>query len=145
MSSLYTAVATAIGDGRAGSARTDDGLLDVDFAVPRELGGRGGATNPEQLFAAGYAACFNSALRLVAAQRKLRIGETTITVRVGIGPNDAGGFGLEVALTAELPGVEEALAHELIEAAHAVCPYSNATRGNVAVSLEVVTPAVEAA
>src|SRR5690349_20251992 len=103
MTSLYTAVATATGDGRSGSARTDDGLLDVELAVPKEHGGRGGATNPEQLFAAGYAACFHSALRLVAAQRKIRVGETTITPQVGIGPNDAGGFGLTAALTASLP------------------------------------------
>jgi Ohr subfamily peroxiredoxin len=145
MSSLYTAVATAVGDGRAGSARSDDGLLDVEFAVPQELGGRGGATNPEQLFAAGYAACFNSALRLVAAQRRLRIGETSITARVGIGPNEAGGFGLTVALAAALPNVEDDVARELLEAAHAVCPYSNATRGNVDVTLELVTAAAHAA
>jgi lipoyl-dependent peroxiredoxin len=139
MSSLYTAVATAIGDGRSGSARSDDGLLDVDFAVPQELGGKGGATNPEQLFAAGYAACFNSALRHVAAQRRLRLGETAITARVGIGPDDAGGFGLTVALSAALPNVEDDVAQELIEAAHAVCPYSKATRGNVDVTVELAT------
>jgi Ohr subfamily peroxiredoxin len=145
LTSAYTAVATAIGDGRSGSARSDDGLLDVEFALPQELGGTGGATNPEQLFAAGYAACFNSALRHVAAQRRLRIGETSITARVGIGPNEAGGFGLTVALAAALPNVEDDVAQELLDAAHAVCPYSNATRGNVDVTLELVSAAAHAA
>jgi osmotically inducible protein OsmC len=143
MQTLYTAVATATGDGRSGHTRTDDGLLDVDLATPPELGGRGGATNPEQLFAAGYAACFHSALRLVSRQRKVRLDDTSITARVGIGPNDAGGFGLSVALVAELPGVEDDLAHELVEAAHTVCPYSNATRGNIDVTLEVATPVAQ--
>ena len=145
MNILYTAVATSTGDGRSGTARTDDGLLEVDLAPPRELGGRGGATNPEQLFAAGYAACFHSALRLVAAKRKIRLGESSITARVGIGPNEAGGFGLTVALSAALPDVDAHVARELVDAAHAVCPYSNATRGNVDVTLEVEGAAARAA
>jgi lipoyl-dependent peroxiredoxin len=146
MTSLYTAVATATGDGRSGHARSDDGLLEVDLAIPKELGGRGGATNPEQLFAAGYAACFHSALRHVAAEHKIRIGESTVTANVGIGPNDAGGFGLTAALTAALPAIEdEALARELLDAAHAVCPYSNATRGNIDVSVELATAEIAAA
>src|SRR5689334_4745045 len=134
---LYTAVASAT-HGRDGGAKTDDGNLDVKLSVPKELGGPGGAgTNPEQLFAAGYAACFHSALKLVAAAQKLDVSESAITVQVGIGPNDAGGFGLTVGIEAELPGLQEDQATALVEAAHQVCPYSNATRGNVNVTLTV--------
>jgi Ohr subfamily peroxiredoxin len=137
MPDLYTARATATGDGRSGRSRTDDGLLDVDLAPPVELGGRGGATNPEQLFAAGYAACFHSALRLVAVRRGLKLRDSTVTAEVGIGPDEAGGFQLSVALTAALPGVDADVAESLVGEAHAVCPYSNATRGNVDVALAV--------
>ncbi|WP_432508770.1 organic hydroperoxide resistance protein [Kineococcus auxinigenes] len=139
MPAIYTAVATATGEGRAGHARTDDGLLDLDLALPREMGGPGGATNPEQLFAAGYAACFHSALKSVARERGSTLTDSAVTAEVGIGPNGAGGFGLEVTLHVELGGLEQAAAEELVEAAHRVCPYSNATRGNVEVTLETVT------
>jgi Ohr subfamily peroxiredoxin len=135
MAAIYTAVATATGDGRNGHARTSDGLVDVDLAIPKEMGGAGGATNPEQLFAAGYAACFHSALKLVAGQKKLQLTDSAVTAEVGIGSNDAGGFGLTVALEVELGGIDQAAADDLVEAAHQVCPYSNATRGNVPVTL----------
>jgi osmotically inducible protein OsmC len=136
MADLYTAVATATGDGRNGHARTSDGLLDLDLAVPKEMGGAGGATNPEQLFAAGYAACFHSALKAVAHRRKQPIRDSAVTAEVGIGVDDAGAFGLRVTLSVELGGVDQATADGLVEAAHQVCPYSNATRGNVPVTLE---------
>jgi Ohr subfamily peroxiredoxin len=133
---LYTAVATATGDGRDGHARTSDGLLDLDLAIPKEMGGAGGATNPEQLFAAGYAACFHSALKVVASRDKQRISDSAVTAEVGIGADDAGGFGLRVTLSVELGGVDQDTADRLVAAAHEVCPYSNATRGNVPVTLE---------
>jgi Ohr subfamily peroxiredoxin len=135
MDAIYTAVATATGDGRNGHARSSDGIVDVDLAIPKEMGGTGGATNPEQLFAAGYAACFHSALKLVAGQKKLQLSDSAVTAEVGIGSNDAGGFGLTVALEVELGGIDQAAADDLVEAAHQVCPYSNATRGNVPVTL----------
>ena len=138
MNVLYTAEATAWG-GREGRAASSDGVLDVQLAIPKALGGPGGdKTNPEQLFAAGYAACFHSALKLVAAGQKVDVSESAITARVGIGANDAGGFGLEVELEAELPGVEPDVAKALVDKAHEVCPYSNATRGNVEVTLTIV-------
>jgi osmotically inducible protein OsmC len=138
MQATYTASATASGDGRSGHTRSSDGVLDLDLAVPKEMGGPGGhLTNPEQLFAAGYAACFHSALKGVARRQKLTLTDTAITVDVGIGPNDQGGYGLTVAIEAEIPGVDQATAEALIEAAHQVCPYSNATRGNVDVKLTI--------
>jgi osmotically inducible protein OsmC len=138
VSILYTAEATAWG-GREGRAASDDGNLDVQLVLPKELGGPGGAgTNPEQLFAAGYAGCFHSALKLVARGQGVDVSESAITAKVGIGPNDDGGFGLAVQLEAELPGVDATKAQELLEAAHQVCPYSNATRGNVEVTLTLV-------
>ena len=134
---LYTAEAVATGAGRAGEVRSSDGVIDEQLAIPKELGGPGGdATNPEQLFAAGYAACFNSALALVARQAKVEVATSSVTARVGIGPQ-GGGFGLTVSLTVELPGVEPAVAEDLAAKAHMVCPYSNATRGNVEVQLQV--------
>ena len=136
MSALYTAVATATGDGRNGEARTDDGQLVVDLAVPKEMGGTGGATNPEQLFAVGYAACFHSALKLVAGRSKAKISDTAVTAEVKINPNDAGGFQLAVALHAEIGGVDQETADSLVEQAHQVCPYSNATRGNIEVTVD---------
>ncbi|GIE28224.1 organic hydroperoxide resistance protein [Actinoplanes italicus] len=136
MNALYTASATATGDGRNGHVRSTDGVLDFDLAVPKELGGAGGAlTNPEQLFAAGYAACFHSALKRVASSQKLTLTDTAITVDVGIGPLPTGGFGLTVAIEAELPGLDETTAKAVLDAAHQLCPYSNATRGNVDVQL----------
>ncbi|WBU39104.1 organic hydroperoxide resistance protein [Homoserinibacter sp. YIM 151385] len=133
----YTAVATSIGDGRNGSARTSDGILEVQLATPVEMGGPGGATNPEQLFALGYAACFHSALKGQAKRLELAPSDTAVTAEVGIGTRDGGGFGLEVALRVEMAGVSEQEARSLVEAAHEVCPYSNATRGNIIVTLDV--------
>jgi osmotically inducible protein OsmC len=137
MAVLYTADVTATGDGRDGHVTSADGIIDVDVAVPKEMGGAGGATNPEQLFAAGYAACFHSALRLVARRAKASVDGTEVNARVGIGPNGNGGFGLDVTLTVTLPGVDPAVARQLVDAAHQVCPYSNATRGNIDVKLEI--------
>jgi Ohr subfamily peroxiredoxin len=138
MQAVYTASATATGDGRSGHTRSSDGVLDLDLAVPKEMGGPGGAhSNPEQLFAAGYAACFHGALKVVAGKQKITLTDTAITVDVGIGPNGEGGFGLTVAIEAELPGLDEATAQSLVEAAHQVCPYSNATRGNIDVKISV--------
>ena len=132
---MYTATASATG-GRNGRAVSSDGVLDVEVRTPKEMGGPGGAfTNPEQLFAAGYAACFDSALNLVARMGKVQTGVTQVTARVGIGKNEAGGFGLTVSLEVNVPGVELAVAEELVTKAHEVCPYSNATRGNVEVTL----------
>ncbi|MCQ4315160.1 organic hydroperoxide resistance protein [Stutzerimonas zhaodongensis] len=134
---LYTATATATG-GRDGRAVSSDNLLEVKLSTPRELGGQGGeGTNPEQLFAAGYSACFIGALKFVAGQQKQQLpAETAVTGKVGIG-QIPGGFGLEVELDVSLPGLEQTAAEQLTEAAHKVCPYSNATRGNIEVRLNV--------
>ncbi|MCY1185742.1 Organic hydroperoxide resistance protein OhrB [compost metagenome] len=117
---------------------SSDGILDVKLTTPKELGGAGGAaTNPEQLFAAGYSACFIGAIKFVAGQKKVQIpADTSITGKVGIG-QIPGGFGLEVELNIDLPGLERTVAEELVAAAHQVCPYSNATRGNIDVRLNV--------
>ncbi|MCH6160132.1 organic hydroperoxide resistance protein [Streptomyces marispadix] len=133
----YTAVATAE-NGRDGRVASDDGQIDVVVNPPKELGGSGQGTNPEQLFAAGYSACFQSALGVVARKEKADISGSTVTARVGIGPTPEGGFGLTVALEAHIPNVDEATAKDLLEKAHQVCPYSNATRGNIEVSIGVV-------
>jgi Ohr subfamily peroxiredoxin len=134
---LYTATATATG-GRDGRAASSDGLLDVKLSTPGELGGQGGeGTNPEQLFAAGYSACFIGALKFAAGQQKQQLpADTAVTGKVGIG-QIPGGFGLEVELSVSLPGLDQATAEQLTEAAHKVCPYSNATRGNIDVRLNV--------
>ncbi len=137
MAILYTAEALATGDGRNGHARTTDGKLDVDLATPPEMGGSGAGTNPEQLFAAGYAACFHSALRLVGKQEKVDVSDSAVGAKVGIGPNDAGGFGLEVTLEVSLPHLSRDEAQALADKAHQVCPYSNATRGNIDVRVIV--------
>ncbi|KRC33013.1 MULTISPECIES: organic hydroperoxide resistance protein [Oerskovia] len=138
MKVLYTAEALATGEGRNGHVRSTDGRVDLDVAVPKEMGGSGDGSNPEQLFAAGYAACFHSALLGVARQRKVSVADSAIGASVSIGPLDAGGYTLAVHLEASLPGVERAVAQELVEAAHQVCPYSNATRGNIDVTVAVV-------
>ncbi|KGF66160.1 MULTISPECIES: organic hydroperoxide resistance protein [Pseudomonas] len=137
MQALYTAVATATG-GRDGRAVSSDKILDVKLATPKELGGAGGeATNPEQLFAAGYSACFIGALKFVAGQSKKTVpADASITAHVGIG-QIPGGFGLDIDLHISLPGLDQAEAQALVDAAHQVCPYSNATRGNVDVRLHV--------
>ena len=135
---LYVAHATATG-GRDGRAVSSDEQLSVALATPRELGGAGGAgTNPEQLFAAGYAACFIGALKFVAAKEKVALpADTTIAADVGIGPLPTG-FGIEVTLNVSVPGLARELVEALVEKAHVVCPYSNATRGNIDVTLNIV-------
>lgn len=133
---LYTAEAVASGDGRDGEVVSSDGVIDEKLASPKELGGPGGPhTNPEQLFAAGYAACFHSALRLVAKQAKVDLGESTITANVSLNRSDDGKFVLSAKLVAHLPGLEQGRADQLVAGAHQVCPYSNATRGNIEVSV----------
>ncbi|GHG19849.1 MULTISPECIES: organic hydroperoxide resistance protein [Amycolatopsis] len=132
---LYTAVATARGDGRNGEVTSSDGVIDESLAVPKEMGGPGGdKTNPEQLFAAGYSACFHSALQLVARQAKVQLTGSTVTAEVSVLKQEVG-FGLGVALNVSLPGLDQAQADQLVEQAHQVCPYSNATRGNIEVAL----------
>jgi len=135
---LYTAHATSTG-GRAGSSASDDGRLSVTLSVPKSMGGDDGpGTNPEQLFAAGYSACFLGALKLVAGQKKVTIpADTTIRADVGIGPIPAG-FGIQATLNIHIPGLAHEQATALVQAAHSVCPYSNATRGNIDVTLNVV-------
>jgi lipoyl-dependent peroxiredoxin len=134
---LYTAEATAVG-GREGHARTSDGRLEVDLDVPTEMGGKGGSgTNPEQLFATGYAACFQSALLRFAFGRKLDLSGTRVTARVGIGTLESGGLGLGAALDLDAPQISRDEAVELMTRAHEACPYSRATRGNIDVTLMV--------
>ncbi|MFF8449558.1 organic hydroperoxide resistance protein [Streptomyces leeuwenhoekii] len=130
---LYTAVATAE-NGRDGRVATDDGQLDVVVNPPKEMGGSGAGTNPEQLFAAGYSACFQGALGVVARQEGVDVSGSTVTAKVGIGKNDDG-FGIIVEISANIPGVDAQAAKELVEKAHQVCPYSKATRGNITVTL----------
>ncbi|MDF0487836.1 organic hydroperoxide resistance protein [Sphingomonas sp. H39-1-10] len=135
----YRTSATANG-GRDGRTRTEDGTLDLQLSTPKELGGPGGeGTNPEQLFASGYAACFLSALKFAAHQLALPVpAGAAVTATVGIGMRSDGGFGLDVELAAALPGLERADAQRLVEAAHQICPYSNATRGNIDVRLSII-------
>jgi osmotically inducible protein OsmC len=136
---LYTAQSTATG-GRTGSAKSSDGRLDLTLDTPKELGGSGGAgTNPEQLFAAGYAACFIGALKFVAGKDKVAIpADTTVTAEVGIGPRaDGGGFELTIALNVAIPGLDKATAEDLVAKAHVVCPYSHLTRAGSDVALSV--------
>ncbi|MFY1616739.1 organic hydroperoxide resistance protein [Micromonospora sp. WMMD736] len=137
MKVLYTASATATGDGRDGHVETSDGTFALDLASPKEMGGEGGGANPEQLFAAGYAACFHSALRIVGRRAKADVTGSVVSAEVGIGPNGSGGFGLTAQLIVDLPAVPRETAEQLVEQAHQVCPYSNATRGNIEVALTV--------
>jgi Ohr subfamily peroxiredoxin len=135
---LYTAEAISTGDGRNGHVASSDGRIDLDLAFPPELGGTGNGSNPEQLFAAAYAACFHSALRRVGGGREhAALGGSTVTAQVGIGP-DGDSFGLVVTLIIHVPGMEREKARELAESAHQVCPYSRATRGNVSVELRIL-------
>ena len=136
---LYTTAATATG-GRDGEAATKDGSFKVKLSTPKELGGAGGTgNNPEQLFASGYAACFIGAMKFVGSQKKISIpADTNVTATVGIGPRSEGGFGLAVTLDVNLPGMDKAAAQKLVEEADQVCPYSNATRNNIDVKLNVV-------
>jgi Ohr subfamily peroxiredoxin len=136
MSTLYSTRARAVG-GRAGHVETDDGLLSVDLAPPASLGGPGGKTNPEQLFAAGYAACFENAVRHIARLQKLPLKGAAVTATVDLSPTPAGGFQLGVALETEIEGLDQAAAEALVAQAHQVCPYSNAVRGNIDVGLTV--------
>jgi Ohr subfamily peroxiredoxin len=138
MNVLYTATAHATGDGRNGHARTEDGTLDLDMRIPKEMGGAGGAANPEMLFALGYAACFHSALKVVAGQGKLDVTDSEVSASVGIGASEDGGFGLTVELDVHTPNLDQPTAEALVAKAHQVCPYSNATRGNIPVTLKVV-------
>jgi len=134
---VYTAVAISSGDGRAGGrAVTDDGLLDVTLAIPRSMGGPGGATNPEQLFAAGWSSCFHSALKLVASQRAVPLVDSAVVAEISLAPTEAGSFTLAAALRVEIGGgIDLETAEGLAAAAHEICPYSLATRGNVPVTL----------
>ena len=135
MSTLYTTRATVVG-GREGHVRSEDGLLDVQLSMPKALGGKETGTNPEQLFAAGYAACFQSAMAHVARTQKIALTGSTVTGQVGLATQDVG-FKLEVALDVETQGLSQADAEALVATAHQVCPYSNATRGNVDVAITV--------
>jgi Ohr subfamily peroxiredoxin len=130
---VYTTESTATGGGRDGHVKSDDGRIDLDTRPPKALGGSGEGTNPEQLFSAGYAGCFLSALRLVAGKAKVKLDDaTSVTVQIGIGKDDSdGGFGLTGTIVGYLPGLDQAAATDLVEAAHEVCPYSKATRGNL--------------
>ncbi|SEL01892.1 peroxiredoxin, Ohr subfamily [Sphingomonas palmae] len=132
----YATKATATG-GRDGHARSEDGAFEAKLSTPKELGGAGGdGTNPEQLFAAGYAACFIGALKVAGGQLKLKVpAETQVTAKVAIGPRSEGGFGITADLVVDLPGIDRADAHKLVDTAHQICPYSNATRGNLDVGL----------
>lgn len=133
---IYTAKAHVTGGRAEGHGRSSDGALEVDLRVPAELGGPGGGTNPEQLFAVGYASCFESALSVVARRAKTDAGDVSIESEVGLSPDGKGGFQLSVALNVTLPGVADVdTAAELVRAAHTACPYSNATRGNIEVAL----------
>ena len=138
MTPIYTTTAHATGEGRNGHATTDDGVIDLELRMPKEMGGVGGATNPEQLFAAGYAACFHSALKLVAGQADTDVSGSEVSATVGIGMLAAGGFGLSVDLDVSVPNVDRTTVESLVARAHEVCPYSNATRNNIDVRLTVV-------
>ena len=142
---IYTAEATVTGGRDVGHGRTSDGLLAVDLRVPKELGGPGDGTNPEQLFAVGFASCFESALKLVARRAKTSADDVSIVSRVMLVPTEQRGFGLAVELDVTLPSIEGDQARELVERAHRVCPYSNATRGNVGMALTVNGEEVELA
>ena len=138
MSTLYQTRVSAIG-GRSGTVRSDDGVLDLPLAIPKDLGGKGRATNPEQLFAAGYAACFGNAVIHVtrAEVDKVRDGDIEVVGQVGLNPNDQNGFALSVTLEVSISGVDQSKAEEIVRAAHAVCPYSNAVKGNIDVQFVV--------
>ncbi|MEV4170475.1 organic hydroperoxide resistance protein [Nonomuraea sp. NPDC049709] len=142
MAVSYTGVVTVTGEGRnGGRVWADDGLLDTTLAIPKELGGAGGATNPEQLFAAGWGACFLGAVRRAAAQRKVTLKSTSITAEVTLRHGDDGEFGLGAVLNLELGGVDQRTAEELGDAAHQICPYSKATRDNILVTIRATAVA----
>jgi lipoyl-dependent peroxiredoxin len=145
MKVLYTAEATVTGARDHGHGRTSDGALDVQLRSPQELGGEGGGTNPEQLFAVGYAACFEGAIKTVARRRKVEADDVSIDAKVSLGPREDKSFTIAVALDVTLPQLDEQQAAEIVEAAHHVCPYSNATRGNIDVALTANGQRLEAA
>jgi Ohr subfamily peroxiredoxin len=133
---VFSTASTATGGGRDGHVKSSDGRIDLDTRPPKEMGGSGGGTNPEQLFSAGYAACFLGALRLVAGNSDVALDDATdVTVEVGFGKDPAGGFGLTGTITGYLPGLQQGVADDLMKQAHQVCPYSKATRGNVDVDV----------
>ncbi|BCO33852.1 organic hydroperoxide resistance protein [Mycobacterium heckeshornense] len=133
---IYTAESTATGGGRDGHVKSSDGRIDLETRPPKPMGGSGEGTNPEQLFSAGYAACFLGALRLVAGRNNVKLPDNTdVTVKIGIGRTAEGGFGLSGNIVANLPGLDQKAADDLMRQAHQVCPYSNATRGNVDVDV----------
>ncbi|OBA82980.1 organic hydroperoxide resistance protein [Mycobacterium sp. 1164966.3] len=133
---VYTTASTATGGGRDGHVKSDDGRIDLETRPPKAMGGNGEGTNPEQLFSAGYAACFLGALRLVAGRAKVKLDDATnVTVEVGFGKDSDGGFGLTGKIVGYLPGLEQSAAEDLVEQAHQVCPYSKATRGNIDVEI----------
>ncbi|TCV67417.1 organic hydroperoxide resistance protein [Neorhizobium sp. S3-V5DH] len=140
MNTLYSTKVTAVG-GRSGRVRSEDGLLELPLALPTTMGGAGGATNPEQLFAAGYAACFENAVIHVTRNKVANVKDNDIVVvaEVGLSPNGSGGFALSVALDVAITGLDQATAEEVVRAAHATCPYSNAVRGNINVTITVTT------
>ena len=144
MPEVYRTSAVSTGDGRNGHSRTTDGMIDVDLATPKEQGGPGGATNPEQLFAAGYAGCFHSALKVVARGAGVTLTGSEVTVTVGLLKDD-GAFSLTVVITADLPGIPPEQGAKLLALAHQRCPYSKATRGNIDVQLTLRQPAENAA
>jgi lipoyl-dependent peroxiredoxin len=141
---LYTAEAHVTGGRDKGHGKTNDGVLEVDLRLPTEMGGQGGGTNPEQLFAVGYAACFEGAIGAVARRAKAETGDAVIESKVSLHPNESRGFDLSVQLDVTLPSVDAEQAVELVKAAHQVCPYSNATRGNIPVTLTANGQPVEA-
>ena len=139
MTAMYTTTATSIG-GRKGHIKSADGIIDMDVRPPKEMGGPGGAANPETLFAAGYSACFNSALGLAARMNRIQTGETKVTISISIGQDDKNeGYMLAAKIEAEIPGVSQDIAEMLVKKAHELCPYSRATRGNIEVELVVKT------
>jgi osmotically inducible protein OsmC len=137
MTTIYTAEALSTGAGRNGHVRSSEGTLDLDMAAPKEMGGSGAGANPEMLFAAGYAACFHSAMQGLARRDRIELGDSTVGASVGIGPNGSGGYGLTVHLEVVIPELPHDQAQALADEAHTVCPYSNATRGNIEVTVSV--------
>jgi len=137
MTTIYTAEALSTGAGRNGHVRSSEGTLDMDMAAPKEMGGSGAGANPEMLFAAGYAACFHNALQGIARREKVSLGDSSVGAQVGIGPNETGGYGLSVHLEVVIPDLPHDQAQALADEAHTVCPYSNATRGNIEVTVSV--------
>jgi osmotically inducible protein OsmC len=138
MDAVYTAIATSTGDGRNGHVASEDGFVDLDVRIPKEMGGAGGATNPEELFAAGYAACFHSAMKFTGRSMDADLTGSGVSASVSIGTLASGGFGLAVELVIDAPALDRETALAVAEKAHETCPYSNATRGNIDVTISVL-------